>query len=89
MSDRSGPQVQQNLDFFSQQAYHADFNLKQSLFRIGDDCVYDRCSECGTIKEEYSDEELGLCIITLGTFIHREPSLAAPLLPEILGVVTK
>ncbi|XP_067215729.1 protein unc-79 homolog isoform X2 [Linepithema humile] len=47
------------------------------------------CSECGTIREEYSDEELGLCIITLGTFIHREPSLAAPLLPEILGVVTK
>ncbi|EFN81676.1 Uncharacterized protein KIAA1409 [Harpegnathos saltator] len=85
----SGPQVQPNFNFFSQQAYHADFNLKQSLFRIGDDCVYDRCSECGTIKEEYSDEELGLCIITLGTFIHREPSLAAPLLPEILGVVTK
>lgn len=48
-----------------------------------------RCTECGTIREEYSDEELGLCIITLGTFIHREPSLAAPLLPEILGVVTK
>lgn len=48
-----------------------------------------RCSECGTIKEEYSDEELGLCIITLGTFIHREPSLAAPLLPEILSVVAK
>ncbi|KAG9433958.1 protein unc-79 isoform X9 [Apis mellifera carnica] len=47
------------------------------------------CSECGTIKEEYSDEELGLCIINLGTFIHREPSLAAPLLPEILRVVTK
>jgi len=36
--------VQQNLDFVSQQAYHADFNLKQSLFRIGDDCVYDRYS---------------------------------------------
>ncbi|XP_011871476.1 PREDICTED: protein unc-79 homolog [Vollenhovia emeryi] len=85
----SGPQVQQDLDIVSQQAYHADFNLKQSLFRIGDDCIYDRCSECGTIREEYSDEELGLCIITLGTFIHREPSLAAPLLPEILGVVTK
>ncbi|KYN09887.1 Protein unc-79 like protein [Trachymyrmex cornetzi] len=89
MESWSGPQVQQNLDFVSQQAYHADFNLKQSLFRIGDDCIYDRCSECGTIREEYSDEELGLCIITLGTFIHREPSLAAPLLPEILGVVTK
>ncbi|KAG7202977.1 hypothetical protein KM043_010111 [Ampulex compressa] len=85
----AGPQMQPNLDFVSQQAYHADFSLKQSLFRIGDDCIYDRCSECGTIKEEYSDEELGLCIITLGTFIHREPSLAAPLLPEILSVVTK
>ncbi|XP_076284317.1 UNC-79 domain-containing protein isoform X2 [Lasioglossum baleicum] len=47
------------------------------------------CSDCGTLKEEYSDEELGLCIINLGTFIHREPSLAAPLLPEILRVVTK
>lgn len=30
-----------------------------------------------------------MCIINLGTFIHREPSLAAPLLPEILRVVTK
>ncbi|XP_043792736.1 protein unc-79 homolog isoform X9 [Apis laboriosa] len=85
----SGPQLQPNFDIASQQAYHADFNLKQSLFRIGDDCIYERCSECGTIKEEYSDEELGLCIINLGTFIHREPSLAAPLLPEILRVVTK
>ncbi|XP_015191031.1 PREDICTED: protein unc-79 homolog isoform X6 [Polistes dominula] len=89
MDSWSGPQMQSNLDYVSQQAYHADFNLKQSLFRIGDDCVYDRCSDCGTVKEEYSDEELGLCIIILGTFIHREPSLAAPLLPEILSVVTK
>ncbi|XP_020280656.1 protein unc-79 homolog isoform X3 [Pseudomyrmex gracilis] len=85
----SGAQVEQNSAYVSQQACHADFNLKHSLFRIGNDCVYDRCSECGTIKEEYSDEELGLCIITLGTFIHREPSLAAPLLPEILSIVTK
>ncbi|XP_043258139.1 protein unc-79 homolog [Colletes gigas] len=84
-----GPQLQPNFDTASQQAYHADFNLKQSLFRIGDDCIYERCSECGTIKEEYSDEELGLCIINLGTFVHREPSLAAPLLPEILRVITK
>ncbi|XP_034177759.2 UNC-79 domain-containing protein [Osmia lignaria lignaria] len=85
----SGPQLQPHFDVASQQACHADFSLKQSLFRIGDDCIYERCSECGTIKEEYSDEELGLCIINLGTFIHREPSLAAPLLPEILRVVTK
>ncbi|XP_033217095.1 protein unc-79 homolog [Belonocnema kinseyi] len=47
------------------------------------------CCECGLIKEEYSDEELGLCIIVLSTFIHREPSLAAPFLPDILNAVTK
>ncbi|XP_068085270.1 protein unc-79 homolog [Anabrus simplex] len=82
-----GPQTQPILDAATQQACHAEFDLKQSSFRIGDDCIYERCSECGAIKEEYSDEELGLCIIVLGTFIHREPALAAPLLPEILGVV--
>ncbi|XP_012272273.1 protein unc-79 homolog [Orussus abietinus] len=84
-----GTPMQSELDNVKQQACHADFTLKPSVFRIGDECIYDRCSECGTTKEEYSDEELGLCIITLGTFIHREPALAAPLLPEILTVVTK
>lgn len=63
--------------------------MKQSSFRIGDDCVNERCSECGTVKEEYSDEELGLCIVALGTFIHREPALAAPMLPDILSIVAK
>lgn len=89
MDSWCAPQAHETLDPAAQQACHADFGLKQSLLRVGDECIYDRCSECGTIKEEYSDEELGLCIITLGTFIHREPALAAPLLPEILGIVTK
>lgn len=31
-----------NMDFASQQACHADFSLKQNLFRIGDDCICDR-----------------------------------------------
>lgn len=39
--------------------------------------------------EEYSDEEIGIMVIILGTFIHREPALAAPFLPEILTIVTK
>jgi hypothetical protein len=39
------------------------------------------------VKEEYSDEELGLYIIILGTFIHHEPAFAAPILPEILSMV--
>lgn len=64
-------------------------DLKQSSFRIGDECVSERCSECGTIQEEYSDEEIGLCIVALGTFIHREPALAAPMLPDILSIVAK
>ncbi|KAF7267135.1 hypothetical protein GWI33_019628 [Rhynchophorus ferrugineus] len=65
------------------------FDTKQSSYRIGDECVKERCSECGTVREMYSDEEVGLCIVALGTFIHREPSLAAPLLPDILSIVAK
>lgn len=61
----------------------------QSSFRVGEDCICDRCSECGAIVEQYSDEEIGLFIINLGTFIHREPALAAPFLPEILAAVSK
>ncbi|ERL94236.1 hypothetical protein D910_11517, partial [Dendroctonus ponderosae] len=66
-----------------------NYDVKQSAYRIGDECVKERCSECGTVREVYSDEEIGLCIIALGTFIHREPSLAAPLLPDILSIVVK
>lgn len=84
-----GPQQQSILDPGTQHACHAAFDLKQSSFRVGDDCVLDRCEECGTIKEQYSDEELGLLIVILGTFIHREPALAAPLLPDILSIVAK
>lgn len=62
-------------------------NHVSSLFRVK--CLHFRCSECGTAKEEYSDEEIGLCIVALGTFIHREPALAAPLLPDMLNIVAK
>ncbi|XP_054270817.1 protein unc-79 homolog isoform X2 [Macrosteles quadrilineatus] len=84
-----GAQQQSLLNPATQQACHAAFELKQSSFRVGEDCVYERCGECGTVREEYSDEELGLCIVILGTFIHREPALAAPLLPDILTIVAK
>lgn len=49
----------------------------------------ERCSECGAVKEEYTDEEMGIMLIILGTFIHREPTLAAPFLPDILTIVSK
>uniref|UniRef100_A0A182J4T6 Protein unc-79 homolog n=2 Tax=Anopheles atroparvus TaxID=41427 RepID=A0A182J4T6_ANOAO len=62
---------------------------KSSSLRIGDECICDRCSECGAIKEQYTDEEMGIMLIVLGTFIHREPSLGAPFLPEILTIVSR
>ena len=61
----------------------------QSNLRIGDECICHRCTECGAVKEEYTDEEMGIMLIVLGTFIHREPSLGAPFLPEILTIVSR
>lgn len=37
----------------------------------------------------YTDEELGLFIVLLGTLIHREPSLSSCFLPDILILVSK
>ncbi|XP_022815729.1 protein unc-79 homolog [Spodoptera litura] len=48
-----------------------------------------RCAECGTAVEQYSDEELGLCIIVLATFVHREPAAAAAMLPALLHNVSR
>jgi hypothetical protein len=63
--------------------------IPQSSYRIGDESICNRCTECGALKEEYTDEELGLFIVILGTFVHREPALAAPFLPDILVIVSK
>lgn len=41
------------------------------------------------IREEYNDDEIGLCIIVLGTLVHREPALAAPILHQIISAVAK
>ncbi|XP_046972206.1 protein unc-79 homolog [Vanessa cardui] len=48
-----------------------------------------RCGECGGAMEQYSDEELGLCVIVLATFVRREPAAAAALLPALLHSVTR
>jgi hypothetical protein len=63
--------------------------MRQSSFRVGDDCIQDRCGDCGAVIESFNNEELGLCIVALETFIHKEPSLAAPLMPEILKAVAR
>ncbi|KAF8766719.1 Protein unc-79 like protein [Argiope bruennichi] len=62
---------------------------QSSYPRIGDDMVIERCTECGAVIEEYSDEEIGLCIVILSTFVHREPAMAAPLLPKMLRIVAR
>ncbi|KAG6446161.1 hypothetical protein O3G_MSEX004274 [Manduca sexta] len=46
-----------------------------------------RCGECGSAAEWCSDEEVGLCVIALATFVHREPAAAAPSLPQLLRAV--
>ena len=49
----------------------------------------DRCTRCGMPIEEYSEDEIGLCLTILETFINEEPALVAPLLPEILLTVSR
>lgn len=59
-------------------------SIKQSSLRVGDEVACHRCSKCNAPFEEFSEEELGLCIVIISTFVHREPALAATMLPEIL-----
>lgn len=63
--------------------------IKQSNLRVGDDVACHRCSKCNAPFEEFSEEELGLCIVIISTFVHREPALAATMLPEILRCNSK
>ncbi|XP_033232348.1 protein unc-79 homolog isoform X4 [Drosophila pseudoobscura] len=60
-----------------------------SARRVGDYTIVERCSDCGAHIEEYTDEEIGIFIVILGAFIHREPAMAAPFLPEILTMTSR
>ena len=62
---------------------------QQSQLRVGEDTVVDHCSHCGAITETYSDSELSLALVVLNTFVHRDPQLSAPLLPEIFLVASR
>lgn len=62
---------------------------KQQPVYNREDTICERCTECGSVIEEYSDEEIGIMITILNTYIHREPALAATFLPEILLTVSK
>ena len=62
---------------------------RQSALRLGEDTVAERCGQCGALAERYTEAELSLALVILNTFVHRDCQLAAPLLPEILLVVTR
>ena len=62
---------------------------RQSHLRIGEDTVIDRCSRCGAIQERYSHSEISLSLVVINTLVHRDPELAAPLLPEIFLVISR
>lgn len=48
-----------------------------------------RCGYCNGILENVDEESLSLCFIAIETFVHREPTMAAPLLFRIIDAVTK
>nr|KAG5704260.1 hypothetical protein BaRGS_012548 [Batillaria attramentaria] len=56
--------------------------------RYGENVMVERCSECNLVLEQYDDETIGLCITVLATFIHREPTLATPMLLNMLQCVS-
>lgn len=62
---------------------------RQSQLRIGEDTVIDRCSTCGALTERYTHSEVALALVVVNTFVHRDPQLAAHLLPEILIVAAR
>ena len=55
----------------------------------GEHLMVDKCGDCGVVLEAYDEETISLCIVCLATFIHREPSLSAPLLLNMLQSVTR
>ncbi|XP_060067575.1 protein unc-79 homolog isoform X2 [Ylistrum balloti] len=62
---------------------------KPTSSRYGENVMVERCPECNAILEQYDEDTIGYCIVVLSTFIHREPSLATPLLLETLQCVSK
>uniref|UniRef100_A0A914UX21 Protein unc-79 homolog n=1 Tax=Plectus sambesii TaxID=2011161 RepID=A0A914UX21_9BILA len=43
-----------------------------------------RCTQCNQPLENFDEDTLCMSLICLSTFVHREPSMAAPFLPRLL-----
>uniref|UniRef100_A0A1I7SQ44 Uncoordinated protein 79 n=2 Tax=Bursaphelenchus xylophilus TaxID=6326 RepID=A0A1I7SQ44_BURXY len=59
---------------------------KKKLVRA--ECVRLSCTYCNAPIETFDEETISLCLISLSTFLHRESSMAAPLLFRIFKTVT-
>lgn len=51
--------------------------------------AYEMCVICGSPIEKFNEQELGLCLVSLATFVHRDPNLSASLLPQILRLTSR
>ena len=50
---------------------------------------FELCNGCSMPIEKFDEHELGLCLVALATFVHRNPTLAAPTLPQILKLTSR
>uniref|UniRef100_A0A5S6R432 Uncoordinated protein 79 n=1 Tax=Trichuris muris TaxID=70415 RepID=A0A5S6R432_TRIMR len=69
----------------SSNASHKPFLTGQS--RTGDSVIQCRCFNCNAVLEVCDEETISLGIVCLSTFIHRDPSMAAPYLLRMLVTV--
>lgn len=53
------------------------------------ECVRIACGLCNEKLETFDEETIGLSLIALSTFLHREPVLFAPLLFRTINVVAR
>ena len=51
--------------------------------------LLDKCASCNSTLEQCDESVISLGIVCLGTFIHREPALAAPMLLDMLQTVAR
>ena len=62
---------------------------KPVMNRLNDSAMVERCPDCNAVLEQYDDDTIGLCVVVLATYIHREPSLATPMLLKSLIAVSR
>lgn len=49
----------------------------------------ERCPWCQVVLETHDETTIGLGLVCLATFVHREPGLAAPFLIDMLMVAAR